>query len=393
MKVSLLLWPDTFEDWYGPLGIDRATYLDRYEGEWSVTVARTLQRAGVDVHLVFATLESPATAPHRPSGATVHFVRASSAYRAFRQAVWGHRWWKHAEPLWRVAPVLSTLSPRLLRRVADADVCIVQDYESMRFDVAAPILRALGRRVVALDVGGSARPMDHALHRLALRTAHRLLAVSPVAATRVTHPDVRVWPVPVRSDVFVPGDRAAARAELGIDDDAPLVVSVGRLHPVKGLHDLADACAGLECDLVLAGAGPEHDALAARRQPRLHLPGWVSPAEAARWYAAADVVALASRQEGQPIAVLEAFACGRGVVATAVGGVPDVVVPGRTGWLVEPRDPDALHGALENALADRATTDRYGETGRALVLERHSLEAAGTALLELLTPPGVLTVR
>src|SRR5205823_1066090 len=163
-----------------------------------------------------------------------------------------------------------------------------------------------------------AQPMDHALHRFALRTAHRLLAVSPVAATRVTHRDVRVWPVPVRSDVFVPGDRAAARAALGIDGDVPLVVSVGRLHPVKGLHDLADACADLDCDLVLAGAGSERDALVARRQPRLHLPGWVSPVEAAQWYAAADVVALASRQEGQPVAVLEAFACGRGVVATAV---------------------------------------------------------------------------
>ena len=385
MKVTLLLWPDTFEDWYGPLGIDRTRYLAEYEGEWSITVVRMLRAAGVDVELVFATLDAPAVAVHQPSGAVVHFVRAPIAYRAFRRAVWGHRWWETAAPAWRVAPVLSTLSRRLLHQVADADVCLLQDYESVRFDVAAPVLRALGRRVVAIDVGGSARPLRHPLHRTALRCADRLLAVSTAEAARVVHPDVHVWPVPVRSDVFVPGDRAVARAELGIDPDVPLVVSVGRLHPVKGLRDLADACAGLDCELVLAGTGSEHDALINRRQPRLHLPGWVSPQEAARWYAAADVIALASYHEGQPVAVLEAFACGRGVVATAVGGVPDVVLPGRTGWLVEPHDPAALQLALKDALLDRATTDAYGAAGRELVLARHSLEAAGAALVELLT--------
>jgi glycosyltransferase involved in cell wall biosynthesis len=154
---------------------------------------------------------------------------------------------------------------------------------------------------------------------------------------------------------------------------------------VKGLHDLADACAGLDCDLVLVGAGPERDALAGRRQPRLHLPGWGTPAEAAQWYAAADVVALASHQEGQPLAVLEAYACGRGVVATAVGGVPDVVVPGETGWLVEARDREGLQIALKDALADPATTDAYGRAGRERVLATHSLEAAGAALVDILT--------
>jgi glycosyltransferase involved in cell wall biosynthesis len=72
-------------------------------------------------------------------------------------------------------------------------------------------------------------------------------------------------------------------------------------------------------------------------------------------------------------------------VATAVGGVPDVVLPGRTGWLVEPHDPAGLQLALKDALLDRATTDAYGAAGRELVLARHSLEAAGAALVELLT--------
>jgi glycosyltransferase involved in cell wall biosynthesis len=387
------MWPDTFEDWYAPLEIDRTRYLQEYEGEWSITVAHILETAGVEVHLVFATLGDPATRVQRPSGATVHFVAASPLYRTLRTAAWGHRPWKAASVAWPAAPLASTLSPALLARVASlrADVCVIQDYESLRFDAAAPLLRLLGQRVVAMDAGGSSRPLHHPVHRLTARCAHRLLAVNQAEASRarqmLRHPDVAVWPVPVRTDVFWPQDRCSARRTLGVDPDTRLVVSVGRLHPVKGLHDLAEACASLDCDLVLAGAGSEHDGLAARSDPRLRLVGWVSPVEAALWYAAADVVALASRQEGQPTAVLEALSCGRGVVATAVGGVPEVVVPGTTGWLAQPRQVEDLRLAIKEALSDVVEADRRGERGRQLVIGGHAPESVTTELMRLLRAP------
>jgi glycosyltransferase involved in cell wall biosynthesis len=103
------------------------------------------------------------------------------------------------------------------------------------------------------------------------------------------------------------------------------------------------------------------------------------------WNAAADVVALASRQEGQPTAVLEALACGRGVVATTVGGVPEVVVPEATGWLVSPRDVEGLRLGLKEALSDVDEADRRGERGRQLVLARHAPETATAELLRLLS--------
>jgi glycosyltransferase involved in cell wall biosynthesis len=105
----------------------------------------------------------------------------------------------------------------------------------------------------------------------------------------------------------------------------------------------------------------------------------------ADWYAAADVVALASLQEGQPVAVLEALACARGVVATSVGGVPEVVLDGETGWLVPPRSSAALRQALAEALADQQECDRRGQLGRERTVARHSSEAVGRTLLELLS--------
>jgi glycosyltransferase involved in cell wall biosynthesis len=387
-RIAVLMWPDSFEDWYGKLGVDRAGYLDGYDGEWLYGFARALGEQGAEVHVVHGTLGAPGTGLQSGSGAHVHFVRAAAAYRGLRRAVWGHRHWERAQALWPAAPVASTLSVALLRALVALrpDAVVVQDYESARFDVAAPALAALGLRVVGLDTGGSAAPSAARHKHWTLRRADTLLAIHGAEARRLRerhrHPDVGVWPAPLRAEVLRARDRRAARERLDLDDGERIVLAAGRLHPVKGLGDLAQACAPLDCTLALTGTGPEEAGL--RRRPGVRLLGQLEAGTLADWYAAADVVALASRQEGLPLAVLEALAAGRGVVATAVGGVPDVVRDGETGWLVRPRDVGALRDALSRALADRAEADRRGATGRDRVLARHAPDPAGRELLRLI---------
>ena len=385
-RVAFLLWPDTFEDWYAPLGISREDYLATYDGEGMIVLARTLVQAGLDVHLVHGTLGAAQVAEQAPSGATAHFVATTAAYRALRSAAWGHRWWERTQPLFRAAPVASTLSLRLVRHLRDLhpDVVVVQDYETPRYDVAAPLLRAAGLRVVGMDTGASARPSSAPWKRWTRGLAAQLLAVHEQEAQRLRslgHARVSVWPVPVRTDVLVPGDRAAARAGLGISPDARLVFAAARLHPVKNLSLLGEACRAAGATLVIAGEGDERQRL--ERAADVRLLGWQRAEQLAPWYAAADVAALSSRTEGQPIAVLEAFACGRSVVATAVGGVPELVRNDETGWLVPPGDVAALTAALDTALADRRTADAYGRAGRDLVLTRHSPSAVSAAFTGL----------
>ena len=388
MKVALLMWPDTFEDWYGPLGVDRQQYLEEYDGEWTLMLTKALRLAGAEVHVVHGTLGASATGVQRASGVPTDFVRVSPLYRALRSFVWSE-WRPERERLWALAPVASTLSLRLVRhlRRLRPDVVVVQDYESLRYDVAAPLLRLAGLRVVGLDTGGSAAPSTAPWKRLTARLSSRLLAVNGAEADRarrVRHRDVVVWPTPVDTDVYRPTGRVAARARLDIDPDVRVVLFVGRLHPVKGLHDLCEAIAELDADLVLVGSGSEREALAARLQPRVRLLGRLPAAEVADWYAACNVVALASHQEGQPLAVLEALACARGVVATSVGGIPEVVVAGETGWLVPARDPAALREALAAALDDPDEADRRGRLGHERVVQRHSPVAAGRDVLHQL---------
>lgn len=386
------MWPDTFEDWYEPLGITKATFLNGYDGEWTISFASALRTAGHEVHVLFGSRTGAAPAGQEPSGATVHFVKVPPTYRALLHATWGAHRLAILEKAWPAAAALAALSPSLFRQVVALrpDSVIIQDYESLRFDVLAPLLRLAGQRVTGLDTGGSARPSVAPWKPFTRRVAGDLLAVNHPEAQRLRaagHRHVSVWPVPVRTDAFVPADRWAARRALGVPEGQKLVFSAGRLHPVKDLPALADACAELGVSLVLSGEGPERPVLEARGYPGLRLLGRVPIETVAQWYAASNVAALASLQEGQPVAVLEALACGRGVVATRVGGLEQVLDGWGAGWLVPPRDPGALRHALGEALADPEEADARGWRGHDHVVSGHSLAAVGEWLSQRLEPP------
>ncbi len=156
---------------------------------------------------------------------------------------------------------------------------------------------------------------------------------------------------PAPFDLAEPADRAA----LGVPEGSTLALFVGRLDGQKGLQVLLDAAAKVirsdpRWHLALVGDGPDRD-LVTKAVASPELAGRV------RWLGrrddvpallkAADLLVLPSLWEGMPNVVLEAMAARRAVVATAVEGTEDLVVPGETGWLVPPADPDALAAALD----------------------------------------------
>lgn len=207
--------------------------------------------------------------------------------------------------------------------------------------------------------------LSRALTRPVLRAARRVLVVSgdlgrvAVEGYGADASRIRIVPNGCDAAIFHPQDRAAARAALGVPGDARLIVYVGRLVPEKGLRELLDAMDVLAASdpapaLALVGEGPmraEIQARVAALPPgRVHLPGAQPPREVARWMAAADVVTLPSYSEGHPNVLVEALACGRPVVATPVGGIPEVV-DAASGLLVPARDAAALAAGLRAALA------------------------------------------
>ena len=159
---------------------------------------------------------------------------------------------------------------------------------------------------------------------------------------------------------FSPGPRVAARAQLGLAQTGRLILYVGNLKASKGCLDLLEAFARMRADdarLVFVGAGECRAALAARADElgcacAVQLAGAVAHADLVHWFRAADLLCLPSHNEGVPNVVLEAMACGIPVVATRVGGIPEVL-PEEAGLLVPAHDRLALADALVEALARR----------------------------------------
>lgn len=168
------------------------------------------------------------------------------------------------------------------------------------------------------------------------------------------------------------------RADLGFFLDSALVGIVARLTPVKRLDVLLQAMVLMnDVPAVIVGSGPEQDRLEILSNQlglmkRIHFVGYQS--NVSKWLAAMDIFVLTSDWEGMSNALLEAMAAGLPVVATAVGGVPEVVVDGVTGLLVPPRDPQALADAILRLLRDPELRQRMGEAGRARVIAHFSVE-------------------
>lgn len=168
------------------------------------------------------------------------------------------------------------------------------------------------------------------------------------------------------------------RQELGIAPDTPLIASVARLVPIKDHQTLLAAASRLDgVHVAIVGDGPCRQELEARANElgigdRVHFTGWRSDISAL--LSDVDVVVLTSRNEGTPVALIEALACARAVVSTDVGGVRSVVQHEQSGLLVPAGDAMALATAVTDLLASPERRTKYGEFGRQYVRSRFSHE-------------------
>jgi glycosyltransferase involved in cell wall biosynthesis len=225
---------------------------------------------------------------------------------------------------------------------------------------------------------------------LALRTT-ALIAVSPqvrddLVALGVAPPErFAVIRLGIELRERVAGEqngRVESRRYLGIEPDRFTVGWIGRMTAVKRTDDVLVAFKrlrdeGVDGLLCMVGDGPDRTQL----EQRAHDLGIVRDTlflgyqeDVAQFYAAFDALVLPSSNEGTPVSAIEALAAGRPVVATRVGGVPDVVVDGEDGFLVEPGATDDLAERLVRLARDPGLRDRMGRAGRERVLPRYAVE-------------------
>jgi len=188
-------------------------------------------------------------------------------------------------------------------------------------------------------------------------------------------------------------DATGLRAALGFASEDRVVLTVGRLSQEKAHTDLVLAMKRLgeltpqiPARLIIVGEGPERDriqqtARACGLTDNVTLAGFVR--DPRPYYAIADVVVLSSLTEGSPNALLEAMAARVPVVATAVGGIPEIVQDQESALLVPSREPEALASAIAATFADPAATSRRVAAARALIETRHSPEARAAQLVKI----------
>jgi glycosyltransferase involved in cell wall biosynthesis len=286
----------------------------------------------------------------------------------------------------------ARLAPRPLL-VALQQVSYVEELRAVR-----PLLaegRVLGRPgAVELRFRWLKGPLQVLLGRLTAWAADLVLAPSEVTAAEIRR-DYRVDAVGVIPNVT---GGLAIEPAAGCEGEPGYLLFVGRLRIRKGVEVLLEALRDVRgirhVELRIAGDG-EHRERLERRVSELEMGDRVTflgncdAGRVRRLLAGAAALVVPSIYEGMPLVVLEAMAAGTPVVASAVSGIPEVVVDGETGWLVPPEDPRALARALEDVLARPEEARRRGEAGRRRVDERFRPSMAAARWREAVLAAGV----
>jgi glycosyltransferase involved in cell wall biosynthesis len=209
------------------------------------------------------------------------------------------------------------------------------------------------------------------LRRAAIRgtltRANTLIAISNNMKDKLGHIAPRV------SRFVVPNPIDLNQIPEAVPRDPATIIFLGWLVPNKGVFELVDAAVRVrrnfpDVRLVFAGSKDngrlrEH-AQASGLGDSVEFPGWLTPDKVAALLTRATVMALPSYSEGVPMAILEALACGTPIIATTVGGIPEVLEHERHALLIAPRDVDALTAALLRVLSDAELRERMSENNR-----------------------------
>jgi glycosyltransferase involved in cell wall biosynthesis len=421
----LLPYGDVIDDFLDPLGISIQEFCATFTGSWMFGYARALREVGVNTVIICISPQvgTPVQFEHGSGDATICILPPTLAYRIVRRLTRKlYRRWagptfpdlnSHRTPLRRFVAQLRgsmmylttppiSLARALKRFGCDAIVC--QEYEYPRFDVCVLI-----GRILRLPVFGTFQGRDYdgsSLERLFRPLAIRActgLVIGPTAEMnrarrRYRIPSAKLAKIfnPIDLSVWHRIDQRTARTMLGIPSDARVIAWHGRVSKwAKGLDLLADAwarvCAehtDVDLRLILIGSGEDAEWLRGRiedaglRGVHWH-DAFVHDRMLMRTYlSAADAYAFPSRREGFAVALIEAMACGLGVVAADVSGVADVVEHGEeSGGIIVPRENvAALTAGIWRLLSDRRLSHELGQRAGQRIETGFELKTVGRCL-------------
>lgn len=287
--------------------------------------------------------------------------------------------------------------PALIREfqtlIRTLQIDVLNTHSSVDSWAASIAGRLSGRKPLIVRTRHKSTPIRSTFHHRLLykRLPHGVIATAQAIRDelmrRLDLEDWRIVSIPtgVNLDCFHPENSdVLVKQELGITPEAPLVGTVAFLRSYKGINYFLDA-AGLvlqeipQARFVIVGDGPEKTRLIQQvirsgLSDKVRFTGFRE--DVPKWLSLLDVFVLPSIEaEGTPQTVLQALAMERPVVACEVGGVPEVIHDGETGFLTRPKDVRGLAASVVRVLQNREQAGRMGRAGRRLVTEAYTLEA------------------
>jgi glycosyltransferase involved in cell wall biosynthesis len=415
------------------------TFCQEFVGSWMFGYIDALKHAGVRTVLfcISARVTQSSRYLHKPTGATICVLPASPYYRAYRKIrtqllrtyggaegqsfkeIISNSDQPHHSLIGRLkdliksvgtylATPLDLLAYELKQEGCQAILC--QEYEFARFDTCVLLGKRIGLPIFATFQGGNETQsfLEYPFRRLAFCGCAGVIIATQTEVERVRQcyqlPATKIARIfnPIDITAWQEGDRAEARALLGIPVTARVVVWHGRVEiERKGLDILLDAWEQVCCDLpdqelrlLLVGTGSDavrlHQRLAAHPLPGvIWIDEFINDRDRIQQYlSAADVYVMSSRQEGFPVAPLEAMACGLPVIATDAPGIPDILEEGEmSGGLMVPRNNvSALVGAMNRVFDNVALAQEMGKKARFRVETQFSSHSVGQKLRDFLLP-------
>ncbi|MBW4641975.1 MAG: glycosyltransferase family 4 protein [Goleter apudmare HA4340-LM2] len=434
--IALLHCYDLIDDFLDSINISFETFCKEFVGSWMFGYINALKQVGVRTVLfcISARVDQPSRFTHLPTGAMICVLPPSGTYHAYRTvrrnslhlyAASEAQSFKDIQddstirrslltPMKDLAKSLGTylstplglLAQELRRENCQAILC--QEYEYARFDSCVVLGKMMRLPVFATFQGGDrTQSFLEVLPRwLAFRTCTGAIVATQTEVERIqsryrinSHKIARIFN-PVDITTWQVSDRTQARAALGISHNAKVVVWHGRVEiERKGLDVLLEAWQQIcnqrpdqDLRLLLVGTGSDAERLR-QRLDTMQLKGvqWLNQFVSDRnviqqYLSAANVYTLPSRQEGFPVAPIEAMACGLPVVAADAPGVSDILERGEvSGGMIVPReDATALASALGRILDDEPWGRELGKRARSRIENCFSSESVGKQLRDVL---------
>ena len=427
--VALLVWGNVIEDFLDRIGLSLDDFCERVTGGWLFGYIEALRFAGWQsvLFLVSRGVKQPMRLRHIPSGTRICVLPAWRAYNSVARGmidpygrsikgVFGRtsrlrRFDRFARK--EIAPYLATplgVLARGLRR-EKCTVILTQEYEYARFDACVFLGRLLRLPVYATFQGGDRHfgRFEHLVRPVAIRAARGLVIGADGEAERVLdHYRIdpkKIWRIhnPINIELWRPMDRDESRRRLGLPPQCHIVIYHGRIDIYrKGLDLLLQAWEQIRDqadpqDLLLLIIGSGQDGAELRqRLDTLALPNirWIDRYETDRtimrcYLSAADLYVLPSRNEGFPVAPLEAMACNLPVIGSDIPAMSNIIEHGSaSGGVIVPReDPRALAETIQKLLGNPEFRRELGLSARRNVKGRFSIESVGRQLDEMLSQP------